>query len=465
MLLKKVRETIKEHQLLHPGDRIIVAVSGGIDSTVLLHVLHELQDEYSLVLHVFHLNHLFREESAEEDAQFVCHLSRSLGIPVTIKTFNVPKYCKERGLNAQEGARFIRYSLLQQQVEESGFHRVALGHQANDQGETILLHLLRGSGLDGLCGMKPRQGLYIRPLLSIFRQEIVEYSAQNNLLYREDPSNRKMIYQRNRLRMELIPHLEENYNPRFQEALLRMAELLQEDRSYLEKETAKVLPNVVQQVKNDEMVLFSTVLLDLPLALQRRILRRVYGLLSSCTDGLSFKQMERIRAFMTGGGRQLSLPKGIRVLKDYDSLIFTRRDPKKKSSYRLQLSVPGQIQLPGQDRIMKVLEVNKTLLEKIKAEPVLRSSLHRIFIDGDLVTPPFIVRSREDGDTFVPLGMAGRKKVKDFFIDAKISIPQRDEIPIVTDAQGVIIWIAGYRMAEKVKVTAATKRILELLLQ
>lgn len=419
-----------------------------------------------MILHVFHLNHLFRQESARKDAQFVQEFSTALDIPVTIRCFDVPRYCKEQGLSAQEGARQVRYSLLEKEAQRLGFSKVALGHQANDQGETILMNLLRGSGLEGLRGMEFRQGIYLRPFLSIFRWEIEDYCQKNHLPYREDPTNRKKIYLRNRLRMELVPYLVDNYNPRFPEALLRMGEILREENRYLEEQTREILPHVIRGVKNDEVILFSPALLDLPLALQRRILRQVYGLLPTSTESLSFQQIEEIRALMDGQGRQISLPRGIRVWKDYDTLVFTRRKEAERSSFCFILPLPGQRQIPGQGRIIKVLEVDKAFFERVKREgPASLSSSHGIYIDGDTVVPPFTVRSRKEGDVFQPLGFGGRKKVKDFFIDEKIPLSQRDAIPIVADAKGMIIWVAGLRMAHGVKITPSTQRILGLFLQ
>lgn len=465
MFFNKVKETIVDYNLLNKGDHILIAHSGGLDSTVLLHILHALKEEYQLNLHSFHLNHLFRKKSALGDAQFSQGMASALNIPFTLKVFNVPEYCQERGLNAQEGARFIRYSLLDQVAKEKGCNKIALGHQANDQGETILLNILRGCALEGLKGMEPLLGNYIRPLLYSFRHELMEFCQEKGIQYREDPSNEKPIYLRNRLRMDLIPYIEDKYTPRFKEALVRMSFILREENSYLEEMAKSSFKEAMIQVAKDEVILDSAYLKDLPKALLGRILRQGYQLLRGSKEGLTFIQIQQICTLLFKGGHRLSLPFGIWVLKDYQTLTFTRREQKGSKLVQCTLPVPGEVHLPMIGMIIEAKEVEGNLFSKIKEGPAQFSSLTRIYIALDKAKTPFTIRSRREGDFFYALGMRGKKKLKDFFIQEKIPLKDRDLIPLVTDSTGTILWVAGLRMSDTVKITNSTQKIIELQLR
>lgn len=463
LLVEKVKETIKENYLLKAGDRVLVSLSGGIDSMVLFHLLYGLQEEYSLSLSIFHLNHLFRQESAKRDAQLVQKLASSLNIPCTIEVFDVPKYCREKNLNAQEGARQVRYKLLKEEAKKRGAHKVALGHQANDQGETVLIHFFRGSGLEGLSGMKARQGIYIRPLLYCFRHEIEAYCQAQGIEYREDPSNQKGIYLRNKIRLELIPFLEENYNQRLLENLLQMSEILQDENHYMEGVVKDLLAESLQEITNDILFFDIPYLLQLPKSLTRRIFREAYGLLKGDKEGLTFHLVEEILSLLGGEKGKICLHGGMVVYREYETLVFARKEEKKRTSFQVSLLVPGVVEIPGQGRKIQAREVDKGLIQKLKeVGPATLSSLYRIYIDYDEVSPPFTVRSRNVGDWFYPLGMEGRKKVKDFLIDTKIPERERDRVPIVVDGDDSIIWLAGHRMAHHIRISASTKRVLEL---
>lgn len=466
MFIKRVKELIEEYRLLVSGDRVLISHSGGMDSTVLLAILYILREEYQLDLKVFHLNHLFRQESARKDAEFVEEMASSLGIPCTIRVFDVPRYCQERGVGAQEGARTIRYELLNRVAEEVGANRIALGHHAGDQAETVLLNLLRGSGVEGLKGMEPLQGIYIRPLLHVTRQEIAAYCKKEGLPYREDPSNKKEIYLRNRLRLDLIPFIEENYATRFQEALVRMSTIVRDENTFIHDEARMAFQESLVEVEGDRLTLDTLYLQDLPKALLRRVLRQAYQVLAGSKAGLTFEQIEGIQALLEKGRWKLPLPGDMWVVKTYTTLIFTQRMGKMEEeivSYHYRLPIPGEVEIPNQAMVVKAQEVEKALVSRIKeAGPATLSSLHRIYIDYHQVKTPLRVRNRKDGDVFYPLGMGGKKKIKDFLMDEKIDYQERDGIPIVTDDKGTIIWVVGLRMADNVKITGSTRRILQL---
>lgn len=462
-MLTKVEEMIQRRNLLEWGDRVLISHSGGMDSTALLQILYTLKGAYGLHLHVFHLNHLFRQDSARRDALFVKEMASSLHIPCVVETFDVPKYCQERGLGAQEGARLVRYSLLDRVAQETSSNKIALGHQADDQAETVLLNLLRGSGLEGLKGMEPCQGRYIRPLLSIFRHEIEAYCKEKGLPYREDPSNKKEIYLRNRLRLDLIPYIEEHYSQKFQEALVRMSGIVREENNYIQERAEKAFQEVATEVREDELSLDVVSLKGLPLALLRRTLRQAYQALRGSKAGLMFEQVEEIICGLERERWQQSLPGGVRVEKSYKTLTFTKREDTGVTTYAYVLEAPGEIEIPSYGMVLEVREVKKALFQRIKEEgPANLSSLHCIYIDAHKVEFPLTVRTRKEGDVFYPLGLGGKKKVKDFFMDEKIHYQDRGQIPIVTDLTGRIVWIVGLRMSDEVKITTSTKRILSL---
>ncbi|OGW14579.1 MAG: tRNA lysidine(34) synthetase TilS, partial [Nitrospirae bacterium GWA2_42_11] len=218
-LLKKVRDTIACHNMLRYGDSVVVGVSGGPDSVCLLYILNELKEDYNLSLHIAHLHHGFRGSEADEDVRFVQSLSKSLGVPAHIDHIDVPSYIKKTKLSKQAGAREVRYRFFNRLADDIGADKIALGHTADDQAETFLMRLLKGSGLHGLTGISPVRDRIIRPLIDISSDEIKGYLSERDIRYRIDSSNLSPVYLRNKIRLELIPYLAKEYNPNIMDTL------------------------------------------------------------------------------------------------------------------------------------------------------------------------------------------------------------------------------------------------------
>jgi len=474
-MLNKMKRTIDKFKMIAPGEKVLVGVSGGPDSVALLHGLWSLREEFHLKLHVFHLNHMMRGKEAEEDALFVEELARRHGLPVTVERVDVPRLIRGRKAgSAQEVAREVRYQRFYRAAEEVGAQRIALGHNLNDQAETVLMRLLRGAGTDGLAGIPPvREGKIIRPLLEITRREIEEYLARQGLPARLDRSNWKTRYLRNRIRMRLIPLLEKNYNPRVVELLSRLADQAREEAGFMEAAAREAYRRLAREEATDEATEGATVFLPLaslrrePLALQRRVVRAALSRAKGDTRRVDFRHVEQVLE-MAGAGRveaALDLPGGLRARRTYTDLIIEQEPVTGRGQgepaapgevYTLQ--IPGFTPLPAWDLTMQAELLPRHQVEGIPGQEPRSPVAH---LDYDRITLPLQVRARRPGDRFRPLGLAGSKKIKDFFIDLKVSRRERDRIPLVVSGED-IVWVVGWRIDDRFKVGPRTSRVLVL---
>jgi len=329
MILKeKIKKTIARYNMLSKGDTVLVGVSGGPDSMALLYLLMDIKDEYGITLKIAHLNHGFREEAAEE-AEFVRERAASLGLEAVLKFIDVPSIKERDGLSSQEAAREARYSFFKEAAGEAGANKVALAHTSDDQAETVLIRLLRGSGPLGLSGIPPvralnsQQAVIIRPLIDCSRKEIEGYLSEKGIPFVTDSSNLKMDYMRNRVRMELIPFLE-GYNPNIREVLVRTAEIIHKDNQFLETEGERAYKSISRQSGQDIAVDFKT-LKGLPQAMSSRVIRNAIEGVKGDLKRISFQHIAEILNLMDlGEGRwTLHLP-DVTVSREHDKLLFKR---------------------------------------------------------------------------------------------------------------------------------------------
>ncbi len=457
-MLEQVKATIRKYHMYEPGDRVLVAVSGGPDSVALVHILKHLAGELQLDLYVAHLNHGLRGQESQDDAEFVRRLARKLELPAVIESKDVAGYALKNKLSAQTAAREIRYRFFEDAARQLGCNKLATGHNANDQAETVLFNFLRGTGPAGLAGIPPvRDGWITRPLIETKRTQIEEYCRDHGLEPRIDKSNLKNVYTRNRLRLELIPQLEREYNSNLVETLVRTGEIFRDEESYLEELTAKYLDQVRLPEKTGEIRFDLERFLDLPAAIQRRVIRRAWAELAGAEHNLGFTHLaDSINILHYGHtGASLHLPLGITLNRLYGQFSLSRRSNEEISDYEYELRIPGQTPIPetGYTILSEMLETGAGFP---KEEP------EEIVIDLDLVKQPLKVRSRRPGDRFRPLGLNGSKKLKDFFIDSKIPRTERRLIPILVSADEEIIWVAGFRADRRWLATGETKRALKL---
>ena len=459
--VQRTHRFITQHQMIQPKETVLVGVSGGVDSLALLHALHTLCHQLDCQLHVAHLDHGFREDSAA-DAVYVAEQADQLGIPISSMKIDVPQLMQDQKLSAEVAARRARYQFYECVSERIGATKIALGHHRGDQAETVLMNLLRGAGASGLKGMLPvREGKFIRPLLAFSRQEIEDFVAQLGLQPRCDATNYQLDYLRNRVRLELIPALERAYNSNIQNALNQTAELLQTESDYLD-----VLAYDAFQVCRVESSTHDTVVLNrclfqaYHLALRRRILRLAVAEVFGEVRDLYFNHFESMLNLIDGEAPNstLDLPNDGAFRRAYNRILI-QKVVDNYVPFEYEVAVPGHTPLPLLDAEM-IATVAEQPMNCTVADKFPDGKFQAVF-DLDLLQLPLTLRQRRDGDRFHPLGMQGTKKLKDFLIDAKIPRQERERVPVLMN-RDEIVWVVGYRTSELFKIRADTKRRLYL---
>lgn len=328
MLIETVKDTVKKHRMLERKDKVVVCVSGGPDSVALLHALLSLREEMGIVLYLAHLNHKFRQEESDKDQAFVEQLAAKLNLPITAKRVDVPRLVKEKGVSAEEGGREARYEFFFEVARSVGSQKIALGHTKDDQAETVLMRILRGCGLLGLCGIpatREMEGtLIIRPLIEVWRKEIDEFLEENGISFRHDSSNFQPIYFRNRIRSELLPLLEKKYNPNIKEGLANLAENSEVDYAFLEKVGKRKFRASSKVKKNAEVVVDLKRFNAFPKAIQRLIARQSIETLKGDLRRITYQHWKELDELisMRPAGSQVDLPRRVSVLKQGGKLIF-----------------------------------------------------------------------------------------------------------------------------------------------
>jgi tRNA(Ile)-lysidine synthase len=489
-LLKQVRNTIRQQRLFAFGETVVVGVSGGPDSLCLLHVLLRLHEECGLQLHVAHLNHRLRGAEADADATYVAQLSEEWGLPVHTEAQDVAALAEQRKLAVEEAARQARYGFLARIALDVGAHKIAVGHNADDQVETVIMHWLRGSGLAGLRGMQfqSRVGTLrlagegfqgtsaahelriVRPLLAVRRGDIEAYCAAYGLQPRFDRSNLDTTYFRNRLRHELLPFLE-TFNPRIREVILRSAAIMADDYNCLRQLRDKAWAETVR-AENDEAISFDLAgLRRLAASLQRSIIREAIHRLRRSLRNINWIHVENARLVLEQGttGASATLPRELRALVSYDRFWIRDRDYVELvpdlplfANLDVALQVPGRTELPetAWSIVTQVIDAHELSEADLQHDDPARA-----YLDFDIAGAELQLRNRWSGDRFWPQGLGDRPtKLGGFMTNAKIPRAWRDRIPLLVSAQR-ILWLVGWRIHEQAKVTPSTKRVLEVRFQ
>ena len=446
-----VRKAIAAHGLVQPGDGVVVAVSGGADSVVLLHCLLRLRAEFSLGLHVAHLDHRMREGS-ERDALFVQELAASWNVPATTESW-VRKTRQGRSIQAE--ARRARYRFLEGLASQVGAAKIAMGHHRDDQAETVLLHLLRGSGLRGLRGMLAvKENRLIRPLLAVGREEIEGYAKAHQLSFVEDPSNRDLRYLRNRIRWHLLPLLQREYNPSIVKTLARMATFVAEDEAYLEGVACEASGPLLD-LQEGRIYMKRSFLQHLAPAIRRRILERAIRTVSPGAYVTAAHLAAVQRLIAPGGLSAVTLPQHQWAWRSGDLLYMGSRQQAGQHLMRRTLQVPGETVLHEWG-----MRLEATILSRSMADSS-TGGADQAVLDWKQVLAPLEVRSWRPGDRLRPVGLRGSKKLQDLFIDAKIPREDRERIPVITDQKG-ILWVPGFRIDERGGIGTTTEQVLVL---
>jgi tRNA(Ile)-lysidine synthase len=454
-MIKKIIQTIEKYNLLEKGERVVVALSGGPDSTALLTVLAPIAQELDLSLIIAHFNHGLRGTESDEDEKFSRDLSEKMGLAFVSGKMDQIK--RKKDISPEDFYRRQRYDFLNKISEDCQAQKIALGHNLQDQAETVLLNILRGSGLEGLKGFLPmRDGKFIRPLIEISRLEIISFLNEAGIPYRQDSSNKNKIYLRNQIRSELIPYLKEKFNPKIEENLAQMAEILRSEDEFIRQHVALALKSSVIERQQDRILLKIADINKLHPAIRWRLFKTLLESFSPAKNGFSFihiKSLDNL-AQKCESGKIIVLPLKIEARREYDNLILERKKVcSKQMKYEYTMNIPDSLYIKE-----RKLTVRSELTTK---ENVDFRGKNEVYLDLDKLQQPLILRNRRDGDWFQPLGMQGRQKIKTFFIDHKISRCERNEIILLVDRLSVI-WIENMHLNDRVKITAETKNVLKL---
>jgi len=425
--------------MLTPGDTVIVGVSGGADSVGLLYILTELK-EYELKLIVSHLNHRIRPLEAKRDAEFVERIAKGLGLTFELKEVDALEFKKRSKLSLEEAGRILRYEFFKEALDKYHAQRVATAHTQDDQAETVLMRLIKGSGPLGLSGIPPlSEGYIIRPLIETPRSEIESYLKSRGINWVEDSTNRARVFLRNRIRHDLIPELEK-YNPRIKETLARAANIFRVEEEFIKNEAEKAFKYVFDR-ENDELLgklsRYRIMPEGIRLAVLRIAIEKLKGNLRRVSSNHIFSADELLASQNPSG--EVSLPDQIVVAKGYDLFLIARR-PRLKPEFSYRVPSTGRWNFPHVEIEAEITEVESFDEDRFTA-----------FFEPESVGFPIEIRNLLPGDRFIPLGMRTRKKVKDFFIDEKIPRFLRNRIPIFL-SKGEIMWIGGMRIDDRFKV-------------
>jgi len=462
---RRVLSYIRKHDLVAAGERVVGGVSGGADSTALLLLLTCLAPRLGIVVHAAYFDHQLRgKKASQEERESVARLAGDLGVPLAIGSDDVRTYAREKRLGIEEAARELRYRFLARAAREAGARTVAVGHTADDQVETVLLHILRGSGLAGLSGMLPRSpwpvavperhGLtLVRPLLELRRAETASYCREMGRKPLEDATNRSPRHTRNVVRNELLPLLRAHI-PGVDTSLLRLARTAASERLALEEMAERALTQSAT-LEPGAVRLSLASLGGVPAGLMPQVMRLAASRLLGDAKDLTERHLQSMAAAAAykPAGTELDLPRRLHLRVEYGEVVLTLNETAVESLplEGVPLVAPG-VTTTGRWRIEASLSGDTSSLPESTWEAAL---------DADALVGALRLRRRRPGDRFQPLGLPGEKKLQDVFVDLKLPRRRRDHVPVVEDEAG-IVWVAGYRIAERAKLSPSTRRALRL---
>ncbi len=451
-ILDRVRTTIRKHQLFSNGDSVLVGVSGGADSICLLHILKELEQELGISVFAAHIHHGIRGEEADRDAKFVRAFCKERKIPYSLRKISVPAFAKEEGLSLETAGRVLRYRCFRELCEVKEIRKIATAHNQNDQAETVLMRVLRGAGMDGLAGIRyRREDGVVRPLLDVTRAEIEEYLTENDLEYCIDSTNKDQQYARNRIRHQLLPMLEQEFNPNIVGTLSNLARNMGEDGDFLKNYAGRLYRRLGSPLpKRRPVVLEMESLQMLEASLRVRLCR----LAAEDTMGRGYKAERKhwemvLEMLDKETGASVVLPEGLTVSVSYGWLVFQTRQEATEEA----MPFAGVVAEPGNSYSVPGGVMSLTL-----GEPSYECRENQWMLDYDkLEGRPLELRTRREGDKIAIYRDGRDKKVKDFLIDAKIPRGERDQLILLCSGDEVLL-IPGYRIAEPYKTDHNTKK-------
>ncbi|MDB8793937.1 tRNA lysidine(34) synthetase TilS [Romboutsia sp. 1001216sp1] len=456
MIFEKVLSTINKYKLIENGDKIVLGLSGGPDSVCLLHILYRLKEKLDIEVYAAHLNHQIRGIEAQKDALYITQLCENLGVTSFVKSIDVPKYCKENGLSVEEGARKLRYEMFEEIKQKTKSNKIAIGHNLNDQAETILMRIMRGTGLQGLRGIEYiRDNNIIRPILDIDRKDIEAYCEEYELNPRIDHTNLETIYTRNKIRLELIPYMKDNFNPNVIESIVRMSNSLKTDSDYIQEESEikfKEVSNLQEDACEIDIQKYS----ELHDAIKVRVLRKGIKHILGDTNFVDQKHIEDIMQLEDNKkiDKMITLPRGIFAYRRKNTILLINKEIVNETiEFCYNLPSNGFIKVKELNLVLETQTMNIDRYKSMKLDKKSKG------FDFDKVKGGIVVRSRKEGDK-IKLS-AGSKKIKDLFIDLKIPREERCNVPIIVDEQGILC-VGDYKNSENYKIDNSTKEVLKI---
>ena len=437
---KKIREYIKKYNMLQEGDGVILGLSGGPDSVCLFFVLLALQAEYELQISAVHINHMIRGQDADEDEVFVRELCQAFDIPLIVEKIDIPALAKISGRSTEEEARIARYEVFEREaerLENSGIRgKIAIAHNADDNAETVLFHMARGAGLDGMCGIAPVRDNIIRPLLKVPKAEILQFLNENDQPYCVDATNAETEYDRNKIRHDIMPELIE-INDRALEHISDMTEKLSEVADYISLEARGLLE--IAKLPDDK--LRKRALSTSPKVIASQALKEYLSRYMPDRKDVSAIHIDNILSLLSADGeRQIQLPHGKTLIISYEEIYVLKDD------------------IPTSNPIFNYREFDYKTGMKYPTETYTK------WFDCDRISDNIVIRTRAEGDYLCIDSDGNHKSLQDYFVDQKVPKHLRDQIPLVCDGSHVM-WVVGYRISEYYKITESTTRVLEIVME
>ncbi|HEY88832.1 MAG TPA: tRNA lysidine(34) synthetase TilS [Thermoflexia bacterium] len=481
--MSQIKSYLKQHQLISPGETVVVGVSGGPDSVALLDILRRLAGRRRLQLHVAHLHHGLRGADADADAQFVISLAEKWGLPYTVERVDLPAIARGERLALEEAARRVRYVFLARVAREQGARTIAVGHHAGDQAETILMHLLRGAGPAGLRGMLPATPLadyrllpttppitpalrLIRPLLEITRAQVLAYCAERGLTYRVDRSNRDTSYFRNQLRHEVLPYLAE-INPQISARLCNLGAVLRADYEILERSAARAAERLLVTASAETIAFDLAQWREQPLAIRRALIRQAAYRLRRTLRDVNFVHIENAIHVAQHGetGAEATLPRGLVLRVGYQRLTIADVNALHLPPERPWLAPGAEIavQIPGKTPLPSGWTLSAEILTAWELEEIITNpDPLTAWLDAETLGAPPRLRTRQPGERFAPHGMRGHTMaLSDFLINVKFPARWRDYLPLLA-VDRELLWVVGLRLSASSLVRPQTKQVVRL---
>ena len=443
--LEKFKNFIEENNLIEKGDSIVSAVSGGSDSVFMLEMLLAIKDDYDLKIIVSHVNHGLRGAEAQRDEDFVKKLAEKNGLIYEVEHIDMAGYAKEHSLTCEEAGRKLRYLFFEEIKEKYKAYKVAIAHNENDVAETIFLNIFRGTGLDGLESIPLRRDFYIRPILCFEKSEILDFLKENNIHYVDDSTNFTNDYKRNMIRNEIIPFIKKNFNENIVSSMSRLASIAKENNLYLEDIINDKYINIVKSNTIDREGFKELNHYEKTLVLRKFLRENLNYLNNISKDNIE----DMINLISLDSGKKYDIDGKHYLVNDFDKTIFKKLDINELSE---EISLDFKLD--------KVYNIYGSKFKFVLSDKILSKK----YLDYDLLTGKLSLRNRRSGDRFNPFGMKGSKKIKDYFVDKKVSSDDRSKVLFLMN-DDEIAYVVGHDIADKYRARSKTKNYLNVIME